>query len=893
MSEDNKYLKYWGKARKFDYGKWDYHLLPYHCLDVAAVGSILIGASPQLHRLAKLCSIHADEMLNWLTFVFAIHDIGKFSNGFQSLIPELCLSLRDARITANYHEKHWSIGYRFLSTNNSEIFSGTDIDLLRYWYSASVGHHGRPPQQVLSPQPQQLQFSQGAKQAAVDFITQLKKIFSVDKPPFKNGVDYYRVFPRISWFVAGATMLADWIASNQNWFPFYSQQKPLQAYYENIALKQAKIAAKKSGILPVSVSLPKDITELFPKIEVFTNLQNTAAQIEIDAYPQLFIIEEETGRGKTEAALTLAHRIMSKGLAQGIYFALPTMATANAMHKRIENVYKKFYRREDNLSFILAHSASKMYLSLERTLPGETGAADDDIRQDCPFWLADNRKKALLADVGVGTIDQALLAVLQAKHQALRLLGLSSKVIIADEVHACDDYVYTLLRNLLRFHSAQGGNTILLSATLPNSMRKELIESFAEGLGLSFEKGIGDSYPLLTKYSILEFNETPVKRDNHLRTVEIQPLYDNTDVFVELKKILDNGQCACWVRNTVYDAIEAYYKAQDAFGEENIILFHARFTLGDRLDIESKVLSLFGPESGSGQRKGRLVIATQVVEQSLDLDFDYIVTDLAPIDLIIQRAGRLHRHNRNSEGDRVSGADKRGRIVLAVFMPVLDNKLSEDWYRKLFPKASKVYQHHGRLWLTARWLFEHRKFTMPADARSMIEYVYGENADREVPEVFERRDNCADGDAKAAASMANFNALNLEDGYMPDGMLWIEDSDAPTRLGEPTVLLRLALREDDRFTPLICKGRGTDWELSQVSIYKKLVAFEDETCKDIMDEVKEEMPDKGKYCLLILLEGKGCGWAGKARDQKNQNVTVYYDNKIGLQIIKGDADELN
>ncbi|MEW6041433.1 MAG: CRISPR-associated helicase Cas3', partial [Elusimicrobiota bacterium] len=617
-------------------------------------------------------------------------------------------------------------------------------------------------------------------------------------------------------------------------------------------------------------------------------------EIEIDNKPQLFILEEETGRGKTEAALTLAHRIMSKGLADGIYFALPTMATANAMFERVDKVYKKYYSETANPSFILAHSASKMYLQLERTINDtEIESNEDNINQDCPFWIADNRKKALLADVGVGTIDQALLAILQARHQALRLLGLSRKVLIVDEVHACDNYVHTLLRNLLKFHAAQGESAILLSATLPVNMRKELIESFAAGMELGYNGKPGNGYPLMTKCSASGYCEIPIEREKKSRKVKVKTTNRAEDVLAELKKVIESGRCACWVRNTVYDALEAYKNAQKVFNKENIILFHARFALGDRLDIETEILKKFGPNSVCNQRKGKLVIATQVVEQSLDIDFDFIVSDLAPIDLIIQRAGRLCRHNRDGAGNRIDNTDERGEPVMAVFMPVMDDKPKDDWYKNLFPKGSRVYQHQGQLWLTAKWLTAHGGITMPDDAREMVEYVYGEEGKKDIPEIFERGDNKADGNAKAAASMANFNGLKLEVGYMPDDVRWIEDDNAPTRLGEPTVLVRLAISENGKLVPLIRKGQGAGWELSQVSVYRKLLAFEDESKKQEISAAKEEMPDKGKYCLLIPLEKSSDGWSGKALNNQSQNVTIYYNNKTGLQIVKGEEDELD
>lgn len=172
-------------------------------------------------------------------------------------------------------------------------------------------------------------------------------------------------------------------------------------------------------------------------------------------------------------------------------------------------------------------------------------------------------------------------------------------------------------------------------------------------------------------------------RPSASRRVEVNPFHSREEVVEKLISEVEAGGCACWVRNTVHDAVEEYRYFVQELGTDRVMLFHARFTLGDRLGIENKVLGLFGPESADKGRSGRLVIATQVVEQSLDLDFDYMVTDLAPVDLIIQRAGRLQRHERG-----------RRTPVLGLFTPEPSDGAGRDWYSSLFPGASRVYRHH-------------------------------------------------------------------------------------------------------------------------------------------------------------------------------------------------------
>ena len=458
--------------------------------------------------------------------------------------------------------------------------------------------------------------------------------------------------------------------------------------------------------------------------------------------PQLIVIEEVTGGGKTEAALTLAARLLVAREADGIYLALPTMATADAMHSRVERVYQRFFADGTSASLVLAHSMAAFSLGLERTNTTDAGYGlkeHDSASSHCTAWLADSRKKALLAHVGVGTIDQALLGILPARHQSLRLWGLLGKVLIADEVHACDAYVMDLLKTLLKFHAAFGGSAILLSATLPQSQRAGLVAAFMEGAGFAAPAVTEMAYPLVTHISTQEMSEVPIAaRPVSQRTVRVESLPDVGTALERLRAALHRGLCACWVRNTIADALEAYTLWVKEIGAENVLLYHARFALTDRLHIGAAVLKRFGKDSKAAARNGRLVIATQVVEQSLDVDFDYMVTDLAPIDLVIQRAGRLKRHARDVQGNPIQGGDMRGEAVLGVLMPGADRQASGGWYKAFLPRAAYVYSHHGQLWLTARWLQTHGAFAMPDHAREMIEFVYGDDAGERIPECSPR-----------------------------------------------------------------------------------------------------------------------------------------------------------
>jgi len=886
------YLRYWGKARKLENGQWDYHLLPYHCLDVAAVGVELMQQFSFSRHIAKRLNVDEQVISRFIAFLCAIHDIGKFSNGFQNQRSDFVLKLRSISLTDVYQEKHWSSGYRFLRENAGTIFNCdtlTVCDFLGSWFSAVSGHHGKPPIQNISMIPISTQFPHKVANDAITYISEVQKIFTISTDIsflLNNEV----LMKELSWNIAGLMVLADWLGSNTRWFPYCHEQHSLQEYWQKQALLQAYRVVSESGIEPLASSKPKKALDIFNDIKCLTPLQKFAENVAIQNEPSLFIMEEITGAGKTESALILAHRLIAAGNANGIYFGLPTMATANAMYERIEKVYRKFFADNTQPSFILAHSANKQYFALENKKTYESTDVDEDAIMDEQAWLYDNRKKALLAHIGVGTIDQALLAVLPAKHQSLRLLGLHGKVLIVDEVHAYDSYMNKLLCTLLTFHAAQGENAILLSATLPQAQRKSFIEAFAEGRNMRFDRSveISNQYPLVSGITGAKFIEEHIVSPERLhREVNVTALYEESKIFERIMDAVKNGKNICWVRNTVFDAQRTYGVLSREINEENIILFHARFALGDRLKIEKKIIEDFGAKSGGGRCTGKVVVATQVVEQSLDIDFDYMITDLAPIDLIIQRAGRLCRHSRDAKGNRVNANDERKK-ELFVYMPRLDKEISADWYRSIFQKAAGVYEHHGQLWLTARWLIKNKTFRMPQDARAMIESVYAESAQNDIPEVLERQENRAGGDDRARAGMAQFQALNLKSGYMPDGQRWSDDEKAPTRIGDVRTTVRLARWNNGELVPYF----QNDWILSEVSVSQYRIKSEGEIYRKEIDTAKNMMPDKGKYCVIIVFEDCNGMLTGRAVDARGKNVTVLYDIKRGLRISEqGETDE--
>jgi CRISPR-associated endonuclease/helicase Cas3 len=916
------YCEYWGKADP-DYPKEPkWHPLVYHCLDVAACGQELLARQPAwLRKLAAISNLTEEKLLPWLLFLLAIHDIGKFANGFQQKRDDLQFLLRGHKTNIGGDERHDTLGYVLGRQMLPAWLDCPELGqrgglALRPWLASVTGHHGRPPKnEGSSAFILRDHFPSSIQDDAEQFVRDVAALFLPNGFPEAIAMcGVAKNAKRATWLLAGLAVAADWLGSNTRWFGYYEPSHDLEGYWNAVALPQARKAVLESGLVPASSVEFKNIHTLFPRIRTATPLQAWAEKTETDEGPQIFVIEELTGGGKTEAALTLAARLMAAGQGQGLYLALPTMATADAMFDRLRKEddedglanWRRFFA-DGSGQLMLAHSADRLKLKLEEKNRRDAGYPKGEelsASRHCSTWLADSRKKALLADFGIGTIDQAFLAVLPVRHQSLRLLGLASKVLIVDEVHACDCYMGELLARLLSFHAALGGSAILLSATLPESHRARYLKAFAEGVGFAPPEPASRSYPLTCQWSATRWEEKHhTARKESARAVAVQVLGDEAEVFARLKQTLAEGRCAVWIRNSVADAVETWRQWQRENLEYPATLFHARFALKDRLDIGAKVLQAFGPDSASETRNRKLVIATQVIEQSLDADFDDMVTDLAPIDSIIQRAGRLQRHCRDANGSRLhenDAVDGRGGARLGVLMPEPAADADKGWIGAVLPKTGKVYPDHGKLWLTADWLKENQGFKLPEQARNMIESVYSDDLDtyERIPEALREISDMADGACRAGKSTARGNLLVVSEGYSPTSEKWQEDAKTPTRISEvETVRVRLARKTLDEILPWAGNDTSLDWYLSDLNVPDYLVAKEYPGHEAELNLLRETMPDEGRYVVLVILEeaaspiGGESFWRGCALNKNGEETHVLYSSTMGLTIDTGADDE--
>ncbi|WP_414713439.1 CRISPR-associated helicase Cas3' [Siccibacter turicensis] len=820
---------YWGKTARGAAHQGDaYHLLCWHALDVAACGYKMVEHN-LFHAADCFAALGIDDRERagqFFAWLLLWHDIGKFSRLFQQQFthPDLGTAPRDVRSSGHHHTATgkwlWKnhLRDRVVQQVTSPLPTRKVARLLDAWLAISLGHHGTPAASQVCAN----DFLPEDINAACAYADEIGTLFpAISLPADWAKPAWQAVFQPLSWLLSGVTVMADWLGSNNRYFPMVSAPGSFSGYWQR-ALVQAEQAIHAIPA-PSQVAPFSGIQTLFPFIEHPTPLQQLASTLNITASgPQLFILEDVTGAGKTEAALVLAHRLMAQGKGQGMYIGLPTMATANAMYSRMYQTWARLYQPDARPSLMLAHSARALSELFSRSVwdpAAEMNESGDEVpaAQGCAAWFADSRKKALLAEVGVGTLDQALMAVLPFRHQNVRLLGLNQKILLADEIHAYDAYTSHLLEALIAAQAASGNTTILLSATLSQAQRNRFAAAFSRGTAQSLPApviGLYD-YPWLTHLTSTTALGYPVAtRPQVQRRVAVRWLESEEACLAVIRDAVSRGECVAWIRNSVDDAAASYRQLCAALPDAAILLFHSRFAFQDRLEIEQHTLDWFG-KAGEGQRAGKVLVATQVVEQSLDLDFDVLISDIAPVDLLIQRAGRLQRHVRDAHGHvKTDGQDERPSPVLHILAPVWCDVPTGDWLSAPMRNTSRVYSDHTTLWLTQRVLRQQGEIRMPESARLLIEAVYSE--DRDVPAALQAASDRAEGAFYSARALAGNSEIGLTTAYGADGSCEGWNDAQSTRLGEASEAIWLAYRRDGEVVPYADGDHA--WEMSALRV---------------------------------------------------------------------------
>ncbi len=694
-----------------------YHSFIGHSLDVAAcMQTILQKNLFKAKEVAQTLGMGYDFFSRFMCFGAVIHDLGKIATPFQIFLKG------DSQNACN----HLSFAIGLFRKTILESFKelpdlNTNCATLEKYLYPFLIHHGK-----ISIEKVKREFTTDEVAATYQLITFALSFSGIT---FKEIIDYAHDHKQEwilgSWYVAALIVIADWLGSDSKTFPFVAKIDSKEQYFNQALQRTQHLLEKEPPYFEINPNL--NFQDLFSKLKEPTDLQKLMTTLNLETPSHLVICDDLTGSGKTEAALELAYRLLAKNQTS-LIFALPTKASANSIYERLLDYCLPIFKEFEAIP-TLAHgnrNLNENYLDLIERFEGPSHL-DEPLNYE---FLNSNLKLSLLPQIVVCTIDQVLLSILQGgSHQVLRRLGLKSSVLIIDEVHSYDEYVNKLILQLIKLHAASGGSVIILSATLTAKLRSDLYQAFNFGLKLKNKiqelPATDVAFPVISHLdSIGNFRQIPLNANYH-RKVHIEFLNNPQDAQDLCLNFAKQGRCVLWIRNTVKDALEAFKSLKDkasAFDIE-ITLMHSRFTKYDRANKELYLLENFGKNSSPQNRKFKIVIATQVVEQSLDLDFDEMISDLAPIDLILQRIGRLRRHVRTEIGLlKEKGSDERGAPKLTILAPAFNANPDENYFNDF--NSRYIYKDYLILWRTQKYLKETGIINLPYDTRQALEEVY-------------------------------------------------------------------------------------------------------------------------------------------------------------------------
>ncbi len=712
------YQQLWGKAHK---NTEEIHPLVCHMIDVAQVARVMwrqvLTSSFRTH-IAEAIGLEEPEAERLIVFWVSLHDLGKACPGFQRKYDVAETELKEAGLPFPQIFSRERFYHGTASADLLPVLLTEKTNLPRRWVRgiarAVGGHHGSWP---IAEELQALKtYNLGLEdwdKVRGELVDVLINLFS--PPPIENTDAPREIRNTLFTLLSGLTSVADWVGSMDTYFPYTAPPVDIDRYAERAKRQAREALAALNWMAWQPPQQARAFCELF-EVDSPRPMQSEVVELaeQLDQ-PALVIIEAPTGIGKTEAALYLADHWARVLHQRGMYVAMPTMATSNQMHDRVNKMLTHRYP-DITIAPLLVHSQARW---MQTRPPQDINIADEEIEDtaqalEAMSWFLPS-KRSLLAPFGVGTVDQTFLSVLQTRHFFVRLFGLSHKTLIFDEVHAYDTYMSTLFQRLLGWLRAVGTSVVILSATLPAKTREELVRAYA---GDDVEVPPAP-YPTTTwamdgRVGVIGAPEPEDdKPASPERTVELDWLARDPMMIAEqLQEALREGGCAAVICNTVRRSQDVYRVLREAkiVSDENLILFHARFPFGWRKRIEARVLKQFGKKGNRPHQA--IVVATQVIEQSLDLDFDLMISDLAPVDLLIQRAGRLHRHGGRDRPQPLSEPQ------LWITKPNIKNGTpdfgNDKWVYELYFLLRSYLALQGR----TRW-------SLPTDTRDLIEAVYG------------------------------------------------------------------------------------------------------------------------------------------------------------------------
>lgn len=650
-------------------------------------------------------SFSTTDLSRLLVLAF-LHDVGKAAAGFQAkALPDIQQATWRKQTGVSLDQQghtrivapllglapEFSAHREALGVADLRAWGGTtpaaQQDLVDLWLAA-VSHHGEPIAfetclRPLSDKPHPTWTATvdgygplyGLSELCQTARTVWPEAFLENAPPLRPSQALMHGF-------AGLVSLADWIGSDTRFFPF--NLGPQDSTRWSCSTRAAALALRAMCIDVEAMRI--DLRQRSPTFEQVFGFAPTPVQAATADVPPRspVVLEAETGSGKTEAALWRFKTLFEAGEVDALCFLLPTRVAATGISARLDEFVRRLFPDEalrPNTvlavpGYLRANAVDGQWLA-----PFTVQWPDRDIG-DPLFWAAENSKRYFSATVAAATIDQFLLSTLQTKHAHLRGSVLLRSLVVVDEVHASDPYMRALLTQALRRHQAAGGHALLLSATLTRDLRDELLRTApspkvnGKGLGARRAAPAATTAPLENDYPCVRAPDVvrtfgPIVQHKRIQHI-LQPwMRDPHAVARCAVAALQAGARVLVLRNTVRQAVATQQAVEDLLGSDHPALFrcqevaalhHGRYALPDRRALDVRVSDLFG-KAAAKHHQAVVLCATQTVEISVDCDADVLITDLAPMDVLLQRLGRLHRHADRS-GFRPNGHEVPRCVVL-------------------------------------------------------------------------------------------------------------------------------------------------------------------------------------------------------------------------------------
>ncbi|SFW17021.1 CRISPR-associated helicase/endonuclease Cas3 [Selenomonas ruminantium] len=784
-----------------------------HLLETGIVAQSLLELGsfrPLAKELQRYLLLTEEQVYQWVGYMASVHDIGKAFPAFQqqgaetkipALLKEhglLCPNPDGFRHEAYGEEKLYQIWKK------QGLFGNLRE---RHRLAAVIGRHhqGKKTAVVSNGFGSKDKREEIWTRLQVELEKQMREVFCPENVLPKH-------YDAVCMMLLGVVVVADWIASGEE----FSHLPPLRSKQQVIDDTQ-KIMQKfleRNHLLHHAPNWEIDsFTKLWPNISAvdMRPLQRTVEKIFADEQemPLGVILEAPMGCGKTEAGLYVACRLAQRWGKEGFYVALPTAATANQMVERMNAMLARLNDPQAKLM----HSMAWLHTDSEHNVQTEDAG-------EAELWTSP-MKRGLISPFAVGTIDQVMMATMRVKYGCLRLAGLAQKVLIIDELHSYDAYMSSIIEKLLSWCRVLHIPVVMLSATLPASSKEKFARCYA------YEEGHMDSgiYPAVTLlYDDKVSRQVAVAGSMPEMNVGIdcQPLLGHPDKVADfVVQKTKNGGCLCVLLNTVKEAQDTYRIIREKLPDYPAMLFHARFHAKRRQEIERECLAKLGTDKGKRPSK-LIVVATQVVEQSLDLDFDYMISALCPMDLLLQRMGRLWRHKNTL---RPKGMTEPHMTILV--------PEKED-----YGNTGYVY-YELLLQRTREELKNHTSINLPQDIPTLVQRVY-EGAPTTELQLEAWMSYIMDKEVKAGAAGVQELPSPMADKFClyddEDELFSDDETDflpAKTRLGEASI--RIAIIPQEEFQKLPKNGRVRREKAKEilswsVSVSANKLKLENKTC---------------------------------------------------------------